>query len=74
MAHYKSHHASDKASSLKISESSLSEQIAAFEKAGGKIEVLGDTPALRRTHAKALEASVAGDGSDAALAANGEKE
>lgn len=74
MTHYRNHHTSSKASSLKVSEKSLSEQIAAFQKAGGKIEVLGNTPALRRTNAKAAEAAGAGNGEDGGLASNDEKE
>lgn len=73
MVHYKNHHTSNKASSLKVSEKSLSEQIAAFQRAGGKIEVLGNTPALRRTNAKAAEALGAGNGADGELASNDAK-
>jgi hypothetical protein len=74
MAHYKNHHASSKASSVRMSEKSLSEQIDAFQKSGGTIEVLGNTPALRRTLAKseALAADIAASGGEPA--SNDEKE
>jgi hypothetical protein len=75
MAHYKNHHASSKASSVRMSEKSLSEQIDAFQKSGGTIEVLGNTPALRRTLAKSealLAAGAAASGGEPA--SNDEKE
>jgi|GEM_PF-950348 len=56
-----SHFTSHRAQNSGISEEKLAADIATFEQAGGKIEKLGNTPALKRIFAPVVDAPESGE-------------